>query len=262
MAVTPRRRDALRRGARLEQGRRLLDTAAARERHVRAAARPTRSRVSGGGPTGLVARRADAAALRAHPLRQRDLGRRHQDHGSEIGHVAMYNPEPRERRPPAAASSTTRRSPRATATRRARAATSSATSTAWRGTSATPTAARRTEPRAVRRPIADPPAAFAEPIFHPMKGPMTTQSLRGMANHGPMHWRGDRTGGNDARRQRAARQRHVRRAGRVQEVQRRRSPDLLGRDAPSSRRGDAGVHRLHPPGHAIRRTRSATSTTR
>jgi hypothetical protein len=26
---------------------------------------------------------------------------------------------------------------------------------------------------------------------------MTTQSLRGMANHGPMHWRGDRTGGND-----------------------------------------------------------------
>ena len=36
------------------------------------------------------------------------------------------------------------------------------------------------------------------PILHPMKGPMTTQSLRGMANHGPMHWRGDRTGGNDA----------------------------------------------------------------
>ena len=27
---------------------------------------------------------------------------------------------------------------------------------------------------------------------------MTTQSLRGLANHGPMHWRGDRTGGNDA----------------------------------------------------------------
>ena len=31
--------------------------------------------------------------------------------------------------------------------------------------------------------------------FHPLKGPMTTQTLRGMANHGPMHWRGDRTGG-------------------------------------------------------------------
>ncbi len=33
--------------------------------------------------------------------------------------------------------------------------------------------------------------------FHPLKGPMTTQSLRGLANHGPMHWRGDRTGGHD-----------------------------------------------------------------
>jgi YVTN family beta-propeller protein len=39
--------------------------------------------------------------------------------------------------------------------------------------------------------------AMSFPDFHPMKGPMTTQSLRGMANHGPMHWRGDRTGGND-----------------------------------------------------------------
>ncbi|RKG95534.1 hypothetical protein D7V97_37070 [Corallococcus sp. CA053C] len=34
--------------------------------------------------------------------------------------------------------------------------------------------------------------------FHPMKGPLSTQSLRGMANHGPMHWRGDRTAGNAA----------------------------------------------------------------
>ncbi len=31
--------------------------------------------------------------------------------------------------------------------------------------------------------------------FHPMKGPMTTQTLRGMVNHGHMHWRGDRTNG-------------------------------------------------------------------
>jgi YVTN family beta-propeller protein len=36
------------------------------------------------------------------------------------------------------------------------------------------------------------------PAFHPMKGPMVTQSLRGMANHGSMHWRGDRTGSADA----------------------------------------------------------------
>lgn len=31
-------------------------------------------------------------------------------------------------------------------------------------------------------------------VFHPLKGPMSTQTLRGMDNHGPMHWRGDRTG--------------------------------------------------------------------
>ncbi len=31
-------------------------------------------------------------------------------------------------------------------------------------------------------------------VFHPMKGPMTTQSMRGIKGHGPMHWRGDRTG--------------------------------------------------------------------
>lgn len=31
--------------------------------------------------------------------------------------------------------------------------------------------------------------------LHPMKGPMTTQTLRGMVNHGAMHWRGDRAVG-------------------------------------------------------------------
>jgi hypothetical protein len=32
--------------------------------------------------------------------------------------------------------------------------------------------------------------------FDPLKGPMTTQSLRGMVHAGPMHWRGDRTAGS------------------------------------------------------------------
>jgi hypothetical protein len=45
--------------------------------------------------------------------------------------------------------------------------------------------------------VPSPAPTFLTPNLHPMKGPMTTQSLRGMANHGPMHWRGDRTGGND-----------------------------------------------------------------
>jgi DNA-binding beta-propeller fold protein YncE len=31
--------------------------------------------------------------------------------------------------------------------------------------------------------------------FHPMKGPMTTQTLKGMRNSGAMHWRGDRSTG-------------------------------------------------------------------
>jgi len=32
-------------------------------------------------------------------------------------------------------------------------------------------------------------------VFHPMKGPMTTQTLRGLGNSGAMHWRGDRANG-------------------------------------------------------------------
>ncbi|HEY0987095.1 MAG TPA: hypothetical protein VGD80_08590, partial [Kofleriaceae bacterium] len=42
------------------------------------------------------------------------------------------------------------------------------------------------------------PGPFVTPTldvvdFRSNKGPMTTQTLRGLANHGPMHWRGDRT---------------------------------------------------------------------
>ena len=33
------------------------------------------------------------------------------------------------------------------------------------------------------------------PDFHPMKGPMTTQTLRGLSTHSAMHWRGDRANG-------------------------------------------------------------------
>ena len=42
-----------------------------------------------------------------------------------------------------------------------------------------------------------PPATILPPAtsFHPMKGPMTTQTLRGMATHGGLHWRGDRVTG-------------------------------------------------------------------
>jgi YVTN family beta-propeller protein len=41
-------------------------------------------------------------------------------------------------------------------------------------------------------PLCTPDSQFR---FNSNKGPMTTQTLRGMANHGSMHWRGDRTAG-------------------------------------------------------------------
>ncbi len=40
------------------------------------------------------------------------------------------------------------------------------------------------------------PVGGTQSPFHPMKGPMATQSLRGLANQGPMHWRGDRSAAN------------------------------------------------------------------
>src|SRR5262249_46081844 len=40
-------------------------------------------------------------------------------------------------------------------------------------------------------------ATAPPPSSHPRKGPMPTQSLRAIAAAGPMHWRGDRTAGND-----------------------------------------------------------------
>jgi YVTN family beta-propeller protein len=37
-------------------------------------------------------------------------------------------------------------------------------------------------------------AAYEFAAYQPLKGPMQTQSLRGLDNHGAMHWRGDRNG--------------------------------------------------------------------
>ena len=96
---------------------------------------------------------------------------------------------------------------RGTATRPARAATSPATWTAWPGTSATRAATSRPTPRRndnVRfivpsgRPAASPARPACAPRttgFDPQKGPMTTQTLRGMLE--PLHWRGDRATMND-----------------------------------------------------------------
>jgi DNA-binding beta-propeller fold protein YncE len=44
--------------------------------------------------------------------------------------------------------------------------------------------------------VADPIADTDPKDFHPLKGPMATQTLRGMSTHGAMHWRGDRSVGH------------------------------------------------------------------
>ena len=46
-----------------------------------------------------------------------------------------------------------------------------------------------TQPQQVFIPIGN------QNTFHPQKGPMTTQTLRGMATHGSLHWRGDKVDG-------------------------------------------------------------------
>jgi mono/diheme cytochrome c family protein len=53
----------------------------------------------------------------------------------------------------------------------------------------------KSNPNKFVNPFLKPPES---PVFHPMKGPMTTQSLRGLKGNGPMHWRGDRIGARAA----------------------------------------------------------------
>src|SRR3989441_565681 len=51
------------------------------------------------------------------------------------------------------------------------------------------------DPQGAMQTVPNPTGAlfgFGPSIFHPMKGPMTTQSLRGIVGTEPLHWRGDR----------------------------------------------------------------------
>jgi YVTN family beta-propeller protein len=148
--------------------------------------------VSGGGPTGIE---LDEARDRLYVLTRFDNSISVIDTGTgaEIAHVSMFNPEPAS----------------VLAGRRflydARFTSSNGTSAcaschvfgdfdglAW--DLGNPDAPVAPSPALV---IAPPFADIPNDDFHPLKGPMTTQSLRGMDNHGPMHWRGDRTGFDD-----------------------------------------------------------------
>jgi DNA-binding beta-propeller fold protein YncE len=149
-------------------------------------------KVSGGGLTGLV---LQEDKHRLYTLTRFDNSIAIVDtvSGGEIGHVAMHNPEP-------LSVVAGRRFLYDTSLSSSHGDSSCASchvagdfdSLAW--DLGNPDGAVQPIPG----PFEVPPSAFGLlDSHHPMKGPMTTQSLRGMANHGPMHWRGDRTGGND-----------------------------------------------------------------
>ncbi len=145
--------------------------------------------LSGGGPTGLV---LDERRQRLYVMTRFNNSISIIDTGSrtELGSVPMYNPEPPSivngRRFLYDASLSSSHGDSACATCHAF---GDFDSLAWDLGNPDDTVGINPGPF-----IGD---TIINPNFHPLKGPMTTQSLRGMANHGPMHWRGDRTGGND-----------------------------------------------------------------
>ncbi len=196
--------------------------------------------VTGGGPTGLV---LDEARTRLYVLTRFDnsIAVLSTGTGHESQHVSLAQPRARERRrrPAAALRCALHVEPRRLGVcelphlRR------------FRQPRLGPRRSRRYrghQPRSVRHQ-----SARSIRTIHPLKGPMTTQSLRGMANHGPMHWRGDRTGGNDAPsfqpnsgtfdEDAAFKKFNVAFVG------------LIGRSEQLTATEMQAVHRLHPAGH-------------
>jgi len=147
-------------------------------------------KVSGGGPSGLA---LDEKNKRLYVLTRFDnsISIINTTTKTEISHIAMYNPEPES-------------------IKQGRPFLYDASYTSSRGDSSCASCHIFGDLDQLAWDLGDPdetsapmPGLFrntAESLgvnikheFAAMKGPMTTQSLRGMANHGPMHWRGDRT---------------------------------------------------------------------
>jgi YVTN family beta-propeller protein len=153
--------------------------------------------VSGGGPTGLV---LDEAHGRLYVLTRFDnaLSVINTATRQEIAHLPMYNPEP--------ASVVEGRRFLYDARNSSSHGDSSCASCHIFGDFdsltwdlGNPDGLMKANPSPIVPVLAefgDDPTFGQDTRFHPMKGPLATQSLRGMANHGPMHWRGDRNGGN------------------------------------------------------------------
>ncbi|MEL7447866.1 MAG: hypothetical protein AAFN78_01575 [Pseudomonadota bacterium] len=160
------------------------------------AASATHITVSGGGPTGVV---LNEATHRAYVLTRFDNGIStiNLQDNTEIAHTQMFNPEP--------ASITVGRPFLYDANLTSSTGESSCASCHIFGDTdqlawdlGNPDEAAKVNPFNVV-PFTTPPTGqfnVRSPTFHPMKGPKATQSLRGMPNHGPLHWRGDRTGQN------------------------------------------------------------------
>ncbi|MCL7421583.1 MAG: beta-propeller fold lactonase family protein [Methylobacter sp.] len=169
--------------------------------------------VSGGGPSGLA---LDEAKGRLYVLTRFDNAISVIDTGSrsEISHIAMHNPEPRHivegRRFLYDASFTSSHGDSACASCHVF---GDFDSLAWDLGDPDNDQTDNTGPFRVDEGIGfflsralgvDPQTGQFQllpnpvnPHFAAMKGPVTTQSLRGLDNHGAMHWRGDRTGGNN-----------------------------------------------------------------
>lgn len=169
--------------------------------------------VSGGGPSGIV---LDESRGRAYVLTRFDnsLSIINTERPSEIKHIAMHNPEPQHiikgRRFLYDASFTSSHGDSACASCHVF---GDFDSLAWDLGDPDLDQTPNTGPFRIdenigfflSRAIAIDPQTgqlqlLANPVnanFRPMKGPMTTQSLRGLDNQGSMHWRGDRTGSND-----------------------------------------------------------------
>ncbi|MGH0033576.1 MAG: YncE family protein [Myxococcota bacterium] len=151
--------------------------------------------VSGGGPSGLV---LDEARNRLYvstrfnnAVSVIDLGT-----GSEVANIPFYNPEP--------ASITTGRPMLYNAFKTSSNGEASCSSChifgdfdslAW--DLGDPDAGIGQNPNTINLNLAagDQNGGADNDEFHPMKGPMTTQTLRGLVTSGHMHWRGDRVDG-------------------------------------------------------------------
>ncbi|MGQ9427472.1 hypothetical protein ACXYTJ_14505 [Gilvimarinus sp. F26214L] len=146
--------------------------------------------LSGGGPTGLV---LDETRDKAYVLTRFDNGISVVNTSgtlAEVSHLSMFNPEP-------------------AVVKNGRRFLYDATYTSSRGDSSCAGCHIFGDMDHLAWDLGNPdetvvrnPGTYNEniPLFgrnrdlHPMKGPMTTQSLRGLRGNGPMHWRGDRTG--------------------------------------------------------------------